>query len=43
MLIRCNMCESVFQEEQINYDYKNDKEYCPNCGTSGCLMDLELP
>lgn len=41
MLIRCNMCESVFQEEQINYDDTNDKEYCPNCGTSGCLMDLK--
>lgn len=41
MKVRCNMCEGVFDEKDIVYDGEEDKEYCPLCGESGCLMDLE--
>lgn len=30
----------VFDEEKIVYDGEDDMEYCPECGESGCLMDL---
>jgi len=37
--VRCNWCMKVFDEEKINV--KDDKEYCPFCGETGYLMDLE--
>lgn len=40
MKVRCNMCEGIFDEKDIVYDGEEDKEYCPLCGESGCLMDL---
>ena len=41
MKVRCNMCEGVFDEKDIVYDGEEDKECCPLCGESGCLMDLK--
>lgn len=38
--VRCNDCMKVFNENEIVYDEAEDKEYCPYCGVSGCLMDL---
>ena len=40
-MVRCNDCMKVFQENEIVYDEAEDKEFCPYCGTSGCLMDME--
>lgn len=40
MMVRCNMCMNIFDEEEIIYDSKHDIEFCPECGESGCLMDL---
>lgn len=37
--VRCNNCMTVFRESEINYDEIEDKEFCPYCGISGCLMD----
>ena len=39
MKVRCNNCMAVFDEEEIPVDEDGD-EYCPECGTTGCLMDL---
>jgi ribosomal protein S27AE len=30
----------IFDEDKIVYDKKTDTEFCPKCGESGCLMDL---
>jgi hypothetical protein len=30
----------VFEEEKIVYEGETDIECCPECGESGCLMDL---
>lgn len=38
--VRCNNCMTVFCESEINYDEIEDKEFCPYCGASGCLMDM---
>jgi len=38
--IICNNCMKEFYESEILYDKEENKEYCPNCGASGCLMDL---
>lgn len=38
MKVRCNQCMAIFDEEQISYD--GETEFCPECGESGCLMDL---
>ena len=39
-MIRCNNCMEKFHENEIIYKEKEDKEYCPYCGESGCLMDM---
>jgi late competence protein required for DNA uptake (superfamily II DNA/RNA helicase) len=36
--IRCNWCESVFDERHIKVI--DDIEYCPVCGETGYLMDV---
>jgi hypothetical protein len=36
--VRCNWCESVFDEEHIRVI--DDTEYCPVCEKTGYLMDL---
>lgn len=41
MKVRCNQCMKVFDEDKIVYDYERDTEFCPECGESGCLMDLD--
>lgn len=38
MRVRCNQCMAIFDEEQISYD--GETEFCPECGESGCLMDM---
>lgn len=40
--VRCNDCMKEFFEDEITYNEAEDKEYCPYCGKSGCLMDLEI-
>ena len=40
MKVRCNQCMKVFDEDKIVYDGESDTEFCPECGESGCLMDL---
>lgn len=40
MRVRCNQCMKIFDEEKIVYDGETDTEFCPECGESGCLMDL---
>lgn len=40
-MVRCNNCMKVFHENEIIYDEKKDKEFCPYCSTSGCLMDIK--
>ena len=30
----------VSVDSEINYDEIEDKEFCPYCGASGCLMDM---
>lgn len=42
-MVRCNQCMKVFHENEIVYDSEEDMEFCPRCGESGCLMDLENP
>lgn len=39
--VRCNQCMNEFDEEEIIYNGDDDTEYCPHCGESGCLMDLD--
>jgi hypothetical protein len=36
--VRCNWCTAEFDEIEITV--RDDEEYCPKCGKSGCLMDL---
>ena len=36
--VQCNLCMAIFEEGEIII--KNDEEYCPNCNTSGYLMDI---
>lgn len=38
-LVRCNQCEHICAEDEIKIR-EEDVEYCDNCGTAGCLMDL---
>lgn len=40
MKVMCNNCGAVFDEEKIVYDGDMDMEFCPECGESGCLMDI---
>ena len=39
--VRCNSCMGVFPEKQIVCDGESDEEFCPKCGESGRLMDIE--
>lgn len=39
-IIKCNNCMKEFEEEKIVYDGDDDTEYCPFCGESGYLMDI---
>lgn len=39
MKVRCNWCEWVGNENDLIVI--DDIEYCPNCGHSGMLMDIE--
>lgn len=40
-MVRCNNCMKVFRENEIIYNEAEDKELCPYCGKSGCLIDLK--
>ena len=40
-MVRCNNCMKVFHENEIIYNEREDKEFCPYCGVSGCLMDIK--
>lgn len=40
MKVICNLCEEVFNENEIMID-DADIEYCPCCGESGHLMDID--
>ena len=40
-MVRCNNCMKIFHENEIIYNEKEDKEFCPYCGVSGCLMDIK--
>ena len=40
-MVRCNNCMKVFHENEIIYNEREDKEFCPYCGVSGCLMDVK--
>lgn len=39
MLVRCNWCMEIFEEETIPYD-EDLQEYCPKCKEYGFLMDM---
>lgn len=39
--VKCNNCDNVFNEEEIVYKREEYKEFCPNCGKNGYLMDIE--
>lgn len=39
--VRCNNCMNEFDEDEIIYNCDDDTEYCPRCGESGCLMDID--
>ena len=39
--VRCNDCMKEFFENEIIYDEALDKECCPYCGKSGCLMGMK--
>ena len=40
-MVRCNNCMKTFHENEIIYNEREDKEFCPYCGVSGCLMDIK--
>ena len=40
-MVRCNNCMKVFHENEIIYNEREEKEFCPCCGVSGCLMDAK--
>ena len=40
-MVRCNNCMKVFHENEIIYNEREDKEFCPYCGVSECLMDIK--
>ena len=40
-MVRCNNCMKIFHENEIIYNEREDKEFCPYCGVSGCLMDVK--
>ena len=41
-IVRCNQCMHIFPEEFIVSATQEDstQEWCPDCGESGCLMDM---
>ena len=40
-MVRCNNCMKIFHENEIIYNEREYKEFCPYCGVSGCLMDIK--
>ena len=40
-MVRCNNCMKMFHENEIIYNEREEKEFCPCCGVSGCLMDVK--
>ena len=40
-MVRCNNCMKIFHENEIIYNEREEKEFCPYCGVSGCLMDVK--
>ena len=40
-MVRCNNCMKIFHENEIIYNEREDKEFCPYCGVGGCLMDIK--
>ena len=40
-MVKCNWCDESFQEDEIIFDEQTEKEFCPYCQESGCLMDTE--
>ena len=40
-MVRCNNCMKTFHENEIIYNEREEKEFCPYCGVSGCLMDVK--
>lgn len=38
--VRCNNCMKIYDEDKLIYDEDDNTEYCPYCGESGCLMDI---
>lgn len=41
MRVRCVWCENEFSEDKILFNEETETEFCPFCGESGCLMDLD--
>lgn len=39
LIVKCNNCGKTFFEHSIIYDGDEDKEFCPECGEAGSLMD----
>lgn len=40
-MVRCNNCMKIFHENEIIYNEREEKEFCPYCGVNGCLMDVK--
>ena len=38
--IMCTWCEKVSTEKEL--EVRLDNEYCPQCGESGCLLDIQV-
>ena len=38
--VKCNWCESIFDEDRIKFEAETEEEICPVCGKVGCLMDI---
>jgi hypothetical protein len=39
-MVMCTWCETVSDEEQL--EIRLDDFHCPQCGESGCLMDMQV-
>jgi len=37
--VMCTWCEAVSTEEELQI--RLDAEHCPQCGESGCLLDMQ--
>jgi len=38
--VMCTWCEAVSTEEEL--EIRLDTEHCPQCGQSGCLLDMQV-